>query len=161
MQATMKQYIQHAYGGHCGMKCQNSTFPVYTAVQQYRSLHKQIYAAGRPFDGTRPAQKGKPMKQLISSCALLATVLIAAPAMAANAGSCASLSQQLQKKSAEFVRVNAEGRNPFQSVKATPADFHHGISQRDSALHTIANDVWTLRAEMASRDCAQAKAFAY
>ena len=101
------------------------------------------------------------MKRLLSCCALLATVLAAAPAMAANAADCASLSRQLQKKTAEFVKVNAEGRNLFQPVNATPADFQRGISKRDTALHAVANEVWTVRAEMASRDCAQASAFAY
>lgn len=101
------------------------------------------------------------MKRFASSVALLATVLLAAPAMAANTGTCASLSQQLQKKTAEFVKVNADGRNPVQSVKATPADFHRGVSKRDTALHTIANDVWTVRADMASRGCSQADAFSY
>lgn len=101
------------------------------------------------------------MKRLISSVALLSTVLLAAPAMAANGDSCASLSRQLQKKTAEFVKVNAEGRNPAQSVKATPADFHRALSKRDGALHAIANDVWTVRADMASRGCSQADAFTY
>jgi hypothetical protein len=81
--------------------------------------------------------------------------------MAASAGDCASLSRQLQKKTAEFVKVNADGRNPIQSVKATPADFHRGVSKRDTALYTIANDVWTVRADMASRGCSQADAFTY
>jgi hypothetical protein len=101
------------------------------------------------------------MKRFTSSLALLATVLLAAPAMAANAASCASLSQQLQKKTAEFVRVNADSHNPAQSVKATPADFHRGVSKRDTTLHAIVNDVWTVRADMASRGCAQADAFTY
>lgn len=101
------------------------------------------------------------MKRTFSICGLLAAVLLASPAMAANAGSCASLSQQLQKRTAEFVKVNADGRNPSQSAKATPADFHRGVSKRDSALHSIANDVWTVRADMASRGCAQADAFTY
>ncbi|MBV0881434.1 hypothetical protein KTQ42_19255 [Noviherbaspirillum sp. L7-7A] len=101
------------------------------------------------------------MKRFISSLALLATALFAAPALAASGASCASLSQQLQKKTAEFVRVNADGRNPGQSVKATPADFHRGVSKRDTTLHTIVNDVWTVRADMASRGCAQADAFTY
>ncbi|MFL6716137.1 MAG: hypothetical protein ACJ8G3_07230 [Burkholderiaceae bacterium] len=101
------------------------------------------------------------MKRFTSSLALLATVLLAGPALAANSASCRSLSQQLQKKTAEFVKVNDDGRNPAQSVKATPADFHRGVSKRDTALHTIANDVWTLRAEMASGGCGQADAFTY
>lgn len=101
------------------------------------------------------------MKRFTSSLVLVSTVLLAAPAMAASAGDCASLSRQLQKKTAEFVKVNADGRNPIQSVKATPADFHRGVSKRDTALHTIANDVWTVRADMASRGCSQADAFTY
>ncbi|MFS0757275.1 hypothetical protein ABC383_21585 [Noviherbaspirillum sp. 1P10PC] len=101
------------------------------------------------------------MKRFASSLALLAAVLFAAPAMAANTSTCTALSQQLQKKTAEFVKINADGHNPVHTVKATPADFHQGVSKRDSALHAIANDVWTLRAEMASRGCSQADAFAY
>jgi hypothetical protein len=101
------------------------------------------------------------MKRFNPSLALLATVLFAVPAMAANAANCASLSQQLQKQTAEFVKVNADGRNPAQSVKATPADFHRGASKRDTALHHIVNDVWTVRADMASRGCAQADGFTY
>lgn len=101
------------------------------------------------------------MKRFTLSLALVSTIVLAAPAMAAGAGNCASLSQQLQKKTAEFVRVNADGRNPIQSVKATPADFHRGASKRDTALHAIANDVWTVRADMASRGCGQADAFTY
>ncbi|HEX8887281.1 MAG TPA: hypothetical protein VF797_22605, partial [Noviherbaspirillum sp.] len=61
------------------------------------------------------------MKRIASSIALMTTVLLTAPAMAANGGNCASLSQQLQKKTAEFVKVNADGHNPAQSSKATPA----------------------------------------
>lgn len=101
------------------------------------------------------------MKRFTSSLALVSTLLLAAPAMAASAGDCASLSRQLQEKTAEFVKVNADGRNPIQSVKATPADFHRGVGKRDTALHTIANDVWTVRADMASRGCGQADAFTY
>lgn len=101
------------------------------------------------------------MKRFTSSIALLATVMLAAPAMAANAGGCASLSRQLQKKTTEFVRINADGRNPGQSVQATPADFHRAVSKRDSALHAIVNEVWTVRAEMASRGCSQADEFTY
>ena len=101
------------------------------------------------------------MKRFASSLALLATVLSAAPAVAANTTTCAALSQQLQKKAAEFVKVNADGRNPVHAASATPADFHQGVSKRDSALHAIANDVWTVRAGMASRGCSQADAFAY
>jgi hypothetical protein len=109
----------------------------------------------------RRFKKENSMKRIASSIALLATVLLTAPAMAANVGNCASLSQQLQKNATAFVKVNADGRNPAQSVKATPADFHRGVSKRDTALHTIANDVWTVRAEMASRGCGQADAFTY
>lgn len=101
------------------------------------------------------------MKRCASSLALLAAVLIAAPAFADNTSACAALSLQLQNKTAEFVQVNAEGRNPVHNVKATPADFHRGVSKRDGALQAIANDVWTLRADMAGRGCSQAETFAY
>jgi len=101
------------------------------------------------------------MKCFASSLVLLATAMIAVPAMAAGAGNCASLSQQLERKTAEFVKVNANGRNPAQPVKASPADFQRGVSKRDTALHAIANEVWTVRVDMASRGCAQADAFTY
>lgn len=101
------------------------------------------------------------MKSFASSIVLLATVMLAAPAMAASVGNCTSLSQQLEKKTAEFVKVNANGRNPAQPVKASPADFQRGVSKRDTTLHAIANEVWTVRADMASRGCAQADAFTY
>lgn len=101
------------------------------------------------------------MKRLISFSALLSAAAFAMPVTAADTGACASLSQQLRARTAEFVKVKADGRNPSQAGKATPADFQRGVSERDSALHAIANDVWSVRADMASRDCPQAAGFAY
>lgn len=103
------------------------------------------------------------MIRLLPISLLLAAAVTTAPASAAGArpGDCAALSRQLQDQASAFVKVNADGRLPAQASNATPADFQRSLSQRDAALHAIANDVWNLRAELASRNCSQAESFAY
>ena len=103
------------------------------------------------------------MQRLIPVSLLLATAIVAAPAMAAPAAadSCAAIARQLSQKTGEFVKVNADGRNAAQPANARPADFYRSLGKRDGALQNIANDVWTLRADMANRNCSQAAAFTY
>lgn len=102
------------------------------------------------------------MKNSLFAGVLFAATLCAAPAFAASAApGCDQSARQLRQKTGEFVKVNADGRNAAQASSARPGDFYRSISRRDSALHAIANDVWTLRADMASRGCRQAAGFAY
>ncbi len=103
------------------------------------------------------------MKSLIAASLLLATAIAASPAIAAPAkdSGCASSAAQLRQKTVEFVKMNADGRITAQPANARPADFYRSLSKRDAALQNIASEVWTLRADMANRNCSQAAAFTY
>ena len=120
------------------------------------SLRTENRPQGRAF-------KRKIMKRLIPVSLLLATAIATAPAIAAPAAanSCAAIARQLSQKTGDFVRINADGRNTVQPANARPVNFYRSVSKRDAALQTIANDVWTMRADMANRDCSQAAAFSY
>jgi hypothetical protein len=103
------------------------------------------------------------MKRLIPVSLLLATAIVtAAPAIAAPAAdSCAATARQLSRKTVEFVKANADGRNAAQRATAMPVSFYRSLDKRDAVLQRIANDIWTMRADMASRNCSQAAAFSY
>jgi hypothetical protein len=113
------------------------------------------------------AFKRKTMKRLIPVSLLLATAIAtaAAPARAtaapASADRCAAIARQLSQKTGEFVKTNADGRNAAQPARATPLSFYRSMDKRDAGLQAIANEVWTLRADMANRNCSQAAAFSY
>lgn len=105
------------------------------------------------------------MKQLLQACAAIVMTFTSVSAMAAPAGdnayACQALAKRLSLKSAEFVQVNADGRAPAQTPKVHLVNFYNGVSKKDAALRDVANEVWTLRTDMASRNCSQADAFAY
>lgn len=106
------------------------------------------------------------MKRLLPVSLLLATaiaVIATAPALAAPpaADQCASISRALSEKAGAFVRVNGNGRTTALAASARPADFYRSMDRHDAALQQIANAVWALRADMASRNCRQAAAFSY
>lgn len=103
------------------------------------------------------------MKHILQACAAIVVAFTAASAIAApaNVNACQALAQRLSQKSAEFVQVNADGKAPSQTPKVHLASFYNGVSKKDAALNDVANQVWTLRTEMASRNCSQADAFAY
>jgi hypothetical protein len=103
------------------------------------------------------------MKQFICACAVLAASLATASAIAAPADSnaCHAIATRLSQKAAEFVQVNADGKAPAPASNLHLVDFYHGVSKKDAALRDIANEVWTLRTDMASRNCSQADAFTY
>lgn len=103
------------------------------------------------------------MKRIISASLVLAASIAAMPvhAAAGNADSCSAIARQLVRKTGEFVKVNADGRGVAQSASARPGDFYRSMGKRDVALQAIAGDVWTMRADMASRNCRQAADFSY
>ena len=105
------------------------------------------------------------MKHILQACAAIVVTLTAASAIAApvnaNVSTCQALAKRLSQKSAEFVQVNADGKAPAQTPKVHLASFYDGVSKKDAALRDVANEVWTLRTEIASRNCSQAKTFAY
>jgi hypothetical protein len=103
------------------------------------------------------------MKHLVYACAVLAAGLTTASAIAAPAGSdaCQAIAARLSQKAAEFVQVNADGKAPAQASNLHLVEFYHGVSKKDAALRDIANEIWTLRTDMASRKCSQADAFTY
>ena len=105
------------------------------------------------------------MKRLFQACAAIVMTFTAVSAMAAPAGAnaqaCQALAKRLSQKSAEFVQVNADGRAPAQTPKVHLVNFYNGVSKKDAALRDVANEVWPLRTDMASRNCSQADAFAY
>jgi outer membrane lipoprotein-sorting protein len=105
------------------------------------------------------------MKRILQACAAFVLTLTAASAIAApanaNAHACQALAKRLSQKSAEFVQVNADGKAPAQTPNVHLANFYDGVSKKDAALRDVANAVWTLRTDMASRNCGQADAFAY
>jgi hypothetical protein len=103
------------------------------------------------------------MKYAITFSLLLAASIAAAPAFAASAStdSCAAIARQLASKAGEFVKVNADGHPAALPANAKPADFYRSVGKRDVALQAIASDVWTMRADLASRNCSQAAGFTY
>lgn len=103
------------------------------------------------------------MNYLKAAGLLLACAIAAAPAVASpvDHGACAAIAAQLGQKTAEFVKVNANGRVAVGQGHAAPSDFYRSLGKRDAALQTISGDVWTLRADMANRNCSQAAAFTY
>lgn len=103
------------------------------------------------------------MKNIISASLLLAAAIAAMPvhAATANADSCTVIARQLARKAGEFVKVNADGHGIAQSASALPGDFYRSMGKRDVALQAIAADVWTMRADLASRNCRQAADFSY
>lgn len=101
------------------------------------------------------------MKHILHACAAIVVTFSAASAIAAPASACQALANRLSQKSAEFVQINADGKAPAQTPKVHLASFYDGVSKKDAALRDVANEVWTLRTEIASRNCNQAKAFAY
>jgi len=103
------------------------------------------------------------MKHLVYACAVIAATFTAASAIAAPADSsaCQAIATRLSQKAAEFVQVNADGKAPAQASNLRLVDFYYGVSRKDDALRAIANEVWTLRTDMASRNCSQADAFTY
>lgn len=103
------------------------------------------------------------MKHLTFASLLLAASVVTLPAYAAtgSADSCTATASQLARKTREFVKLNADGRGVAQAASARPGDFYRSMGARDVALHAIASDVWTMRADMASRNCRQAADFSY
>ena len=105
------------------------------------------------------------MKRILQACAAIVVMFTAASAIAApagaNASACKALAKRLSQKSAEFVQVNANGKAPAQSPKVHLVTFYRAVSKKDAALREVANEVWTLRTDMASRNCSQADAFTY
>jgi len=103
------------------------------------------------------------MKRLVPLSLLLATAIATVPAIAAptTVESCAASVRQLSVKTGEFLKANADGHNAGQPSNARPVNFYRSLGKRDAVLQNIANDVWTLRADMANRNCSQAAAFSY
>jgi len=103
------------------------------------------------------------MKRAITASLLLAASIAAAPAFAAPASAdrCAAVARQLASKASEFAKVNADGRIAAVRTNAEPADVYRRLGKRDVALQAIASDVWTLRSDLASRNCSQAASFTY
>ncbi len=138
---------------------------IYTALQQNYPRFINVTAQSPPrkdYGLRRRDAKGKIMTRLLPASLLLATAFATVSAYAAPAdANCALITRQLSQKAGEFVKMNAEGRNAAQPANATPADFYRSLGKRDVALQNIANDVWTLRADIASRNCSQAAAFTY
>jgi hypothetical protein len=113
-----------------------------------------------PISGIKRSIK---MKRILKACAAMAVTFSATCAVAAPADvrQCQLLVNRLSQKSAEFVKVNADGKASGQAPNVYLVNFYQGIGKKDAALGNIANEVWTLRTDMASRNCSQADAFAY
>jgi hypothetical protein len=144
----------------CVLYCSATNFSNYLPFRNMPAGHG---SAG--FHVTSHQGSQKKMKYILQACAAVLVTLTAASAIAApvsaNANACEALAKRLSQKSAEFVQVNADGKAPAQSPKVHLANFSYGMGKKDTALHDAANEVWTLRTEMASRNCSQAEAFAY
>jgi hypothetical protein len=103
------------------------------------------------------------MKRAMTASLMLVAAIATAPAFAApaKADTCAAISRRLASKTSEFVKVNADGRNTALPANAKPVDFYRSVGKRDVTLQAIAADVWTMRADMASRNCSQVADFTY
>lgn len=98
--------------------------------------------------------------------ALLGFALATGMASAAPAGNnggaiCTQLSSDIAAHSALFVTVADAAPGLSELTPSAPAAERQRVHNKDVVLHTIANEIWSLRTRMAYLGCAQAKAFAY
>jgi hypothetical protein len=84
-------------------------------------------------------------------------------AHAANTGDafCTQLSSDIAAQSALFAKVAGAAPEPADLTPSAPAAVLQRTHDKEMALHTIANEVWSLRTRMAYFGCAQARTFAY
>jgi len=94
-------------------------------------------------------------------CFALSTgVASAAPAEGRVDAVCTQLSSDVAAQSALFSKVVA-APGLFDATPSAPAAARQRVQDKEVVLHTIANEIWSLRTRMAYLDCAQAKDFAY
>ena len=97
-----------------------------------------------------------------NSIALLCFALCTAAGPAAQAADggdafCKQLASDIAVQGALFLKVAAAA--PI--TQSSTAAVLQGVHDKNLALSSIANEIWSLRTRMAYLDCAQAKAFAY
>ena len=85
----------------------------------------------------------------------------AAHAAPAGDASCTQLSADIAAHSALFVKVADAAPALTDIMPSAPAAERQPVHARTMALHTIANEIWSLRTRMAYLDCSQAATFAY
>ena len=100
------------------------------------------------------------------SIALLCFALCAgagSAAQAANNGDafCAQLSSDIAARSALFAKVAGAAPALTDTVPSADAAALQRVRDKEVALNTIANQIWSLRTQMAQFDCKQAKTFTY
>jgi len=93
--------------------------------------------------------------------ALCAGAGSAAQAAPAGDASCTQLSSDIAARSALFVKVADAAPALTDIMPSAPAAERQPVHARTMALHTIANEIWSLRTRMAYLDCSQAATFAY
>jgi len=74
---------------------------------------------------------------------------------------CTQLSSDIAARSALFARVAGAAPELTDLAPSAPAAVLQRVRDKELALHTIANEIWSLRTRMAHLDCTQARAFAY
>ncbi|MGX4641444.1 hypothetical protein [Massilia sp. SYSU DXS3249] len=93
----------------------------------------------------------------------LALCTFGSTAQAANHGDtfCTQLSSDIAAQSALFLKVAGTGPELTDSMPSAPAAVLRRVHDKELVLHSIANEIWSLRTRMARHDCTQAKTFAY
>jgi len=100
------------------------------------------------------------------SIALLCFALCAgagSAAQAANNGDafCSQLSSDIAAQSALFAKVAGAAPELTELTPSAPAAVLQRARDKELALHTIANEIWSLRTRSAYFSCIQAKSFVY
>jgi hypothetical protein len=101
-------------------------------------------------------------KSIVLFCFALCTG-VGSTAQAANNGDafCTQLSSDIAARSALFQKVAGAAPELTEITPSAPAAVLQRVHDREVALHTIANEIWSLRTRMAHLDCTLARTFAY
>lgn len=103
------------------------------------------------------------MKKSIAFLFLALSIGAGSAARAENNGDavCTQLSSSIAARSALFVKVAGTAPASADSAQSANAAVLQDVHNKEAALQNVANEIWSLRTQMAYFDCAQAKTFAY
>ena len=100
------------------------------------------------------------------SIALLCFALCTGAGSAAQAATngdafCTQLSSDIAARSVLFAKVAVAAPELTDATPSAPAAVLQRSHDKEMTLHSIANEIWSLRTRMAYFGCTQAKSFAY
>jgi Skp family chaperone for outer membrane proteins len=103
------------------------------------------------------------MKKSIALLCFALSIGAGSAAQAANNGDavCTQLSSSIAARSALFAKVAGTAPELSASTQSATAAVLQDVHNKEAALQNVANEIWSLRTQMAYFDCAQAKTFTY